>query len=349
MNLRKEVNIAENVELHEENMKIGDREQAVLYGDQEHEASVPEFKDGREYIEWLDRQLPYLETFEPDDRVHYYFFRSWSKEIYHPGLESLNEKVEEDVDLEDECIEETMKKDEKFWEEGTKPEFKDGREFVQWLGRKLRYLEPFAPDDAVHYYFSREWSKVQFQPKLDLLVEECMEETMVEESINEEEMEEIVKDKEETSKKEGKEGTSKEDCMEGTFNVEGIEETEGVVETQRITQYDHVDGENDEEENENPYIRLMTSPLILEGLLLKNQEDNTKKSSKESKIPREEVGTLSNFLSADNKNSSNLLRRWSWLNPFTPKNKKGKEQKNQEKKTKKERRAMLLFFRLFGR
>ncbi|XP_048728680.2 uncharacterized protein LOC125646435 isoform X2 [Ostrea edulis] len=267
--------------------------------------------------------------------------------------------MEEDVDLEDECIEETMNKDEKFWEEGTKPEFKDGRELVQWLGRKLRYLEPFAPDDAVHYYFSREWSRVQFQPQLDL-VEECMEETIVEKSINEEEMEEIVKDKEETSKKEGKEGTSKEDCMEGTFNVEGIEETERVIikkediketiqETQGITQYDHVDGENEEEENENPYIRLMTSPLILEGLLLKNQEDNTKKSRKESKMQINEVGTLSKFLSADKKNSSNLLKRWSWLNPFTPKNKKGKEQKNQEKKTKKERRAMLLFFRLFGR
>ncbi|XP_056013496.1 uncharacterized protein LOC130046340 isoform X2 [Ostrea edulis] len=223
---------------------------------------------------------------------------------------------------------------------------------------KLKF-QPFAPDDAVHYYFSREWSRVQFQPQLDL-VEECMEETIVKKSINEEEMEEIVKDKENISKKEGKEGTSKEDCMEGTFNVEGIKETEGVVikkediketieESQRITQYDHVDGENDEEENENPYIRLMTSPLILEGLLLKNQEDNTKKSSKESKIPRDEVGTLSNFLSTDKKNSSNLLKRWSWLNPFTPKNKKRKEQKNQEKKTKKERRAMLLFFRLFGR
>lgn len=90
--------------------------------------------------------------------------------------------------------------------------------------------------------------------------EECMEETIVEKSINEEEMEKIVKDKENISKKEGKEGTSKEDCMEGTFNVEGIEETEGVViktedmketiqESQRITQYDHVDGENDEEVN----------------------------------------------------------------------------------------------------
>ncbi|XP_056000108.1 nucleolar protein 58-like [Ostrea edulis] len=171
--------------------------------------------------------------------------------------------------------------------------------------------------------------------------EECMEETIVEESINEEETEEIAKDKEDISKKEGKEGTSKEDCMEGIFNVEGIEETEGVVikkediketiqETQRITQYDHVDGENEEEENENPYIRLMTSPLILEGLLLKNQEDNTKKSSKESKMPRDDVGTLSKFLSADKK-------------------KKGKEQKNQEKKAKKERRVMLLFFQLFGR
>ncbi|XP_062598706.1 uncharacterized protein LOC134260139 [Saccostrea cucullata] len=52
--------------------------------------TMSEFKDGTEYLEWLERQLPYLEEFEASDAVHYYFFRSWSKHtLYFPEMEPL--------------------------------------------------------------------------------------------------------------------------------------------------------------------------------------------------------------------------------------------------------------------
>jgi hypothetical protein len=85
------------------------------------------------------------------------------------------------------------------WEEGLRPEFNSGKQLVEWLKRKLPYLEvcryyqklfpwkdtssekkpyvnfqikfqPFAPDDAVHYCFKREWSKQKFEPQLDDVV-----------------------------------------------------------------------------------------------------------------------------------------------------------------------------------
>lgn len=94
---------------------------------------------------------------------------------------------------------------ENIWEEVLKPEYESGRRFVEWLGRKLPYLEVYtvlleinftisfkkiwqihvysksvlvkhrftstiAPRDAIHCYFNREWSWKKFELKLNVLV-----------------------------------------------------------------------------------------------------------------------------------------------------------------------------------
>ncbi|XP_062575722.1 uncharacterized protein LOC134237608 isoform X2 [Saccostrea cucullata] len=102
-----------------------------------------EFKDGTEYLEWLERQLPYIEEFEASDADHYYFFRSWSKQrSYFPEMEPLIEiEEEESISLTHDYADGAVKETEKVWENGTKPEFKDGRQLVEWLERKLSYLE----------------------------------------------------------------------------------------------------------------------------------------------------------------------------------------------------------------
>ncbi|XP_056012959.1 uncharacterized protein LOC125681317 [Ostrea edulis] len=186
---------------------------------------------------------------------------------------------------------------------------------------KLKF-QPFAPDDAVHYYFCREWSRDNFQPKLDLLVEEDMETTTEDEYM---------------------EGTIPEECMGGTIHDESMKEInrdesmketihdksmEGIIHDESMEgTINDIEEENDEEEN--PYIKMMRSPLVVEGFLIKNK-DNTTNIRKESKDLMNETGTLSALLSDDKK-------------------KNGKENKKHGKKAKKGRRAILFFFRLFGR
>lgn len=140
-----------------------------------------EFKTGDEYLQWLELQLPYVEPFLPKDDTHYYFFRTWRKDDlkYYSEMEYLNEMENEDG--EDEI--ETDIFDPNFSElkptnEETKPEFDSGRQLVEWLGRRLEYIEPFAPIDAVHFYFKRRWSREKFVASLDAFEErETVEET----------------------------------------------------------------------------------------------------------------------------------------------------------------------------
>eukprot|EP00105_Crassostrea_gigas_P045497 XP_019929645.1 PREDICTED: uncharacterized protein LOC109620848 [Crassostrea gigas] len=62
--------------------------------------------------------------------------------------------------------------------EETKPDFDSGRQLMEWLRMKLDYLEPFAPNDAVHFYFKRKWSREKFVATVDTLEEvETVEET----------------------------------------------------------------------------------------------------------------------------------------------------------------------------
>ncbi|XP_048756259.2 uncharacterized protein LOC125667021 [Ostrea edulis] len=135
-----------------------------------------EFRDGTEYLQWLDCQLPYLQPFESQYAVHHYFFRYWSRnEQYQfiPEMEPLIE-MDEDIDGHSEYVNDAADK-ENIWEEGLKPEFESGRQLVKWLERKLPFLESFAPDDAIHYCFNREWSRMKFEATFDALVEEHIE------------------------------------------------------------------------------------------------------------------------------------------------------------------------------
>nr|XP_034302377.1 uncharacterized protein LOC117681534 [Crassostrea gigas] len=49
---------------------------------------------------------------------------------------------------------------------------------MEWLGRRLEYIEPFSPYDAVHFYFKRRWSSEIFVASLTAVEErETVEET----------------------------------------------------------------------------------------------------------------------------------------------------------------------------
>lgn len=140
-----------------------------------------EFKTGAEYLQWLKLQLPYVEPFLPKDDTHYYFFRKWRKDDlkYYSEMEYLNEMENEDGENEIETdIFDPNFSELKPTNEETKPEFDSGRQLVEWLGRRLEYLEPFAPIDAVHFYFKRRWSREKFVASLDAFEErETVEET----------------------------------------------------------------------------------------------------------------------------------------------------------------------------
>ncbi|XP_048775391.2 uncharacterized protein LOC125679984 [Ostrea edulis] len=174
----------------------------------------------------------------------------------------------------------------------------------------------------------------------DKSMEKSIDDEIMEETIYDEIMEGIIHD-------ESMEGTIHDEIMERTMKEEGGVETFQVKDTQRTAQY--VEEENGEEENEDhSYIRIMRSPLVLEGFLLKNK-DNTTNIRKESKDLINEAGTSSALLSDDKKqNSSKLFKLLSRFNPFTAKNTNGKEN-NHGRKAKKGRRPILLFCRLFGR
>ncbi|XP_061184919.1 uncharacterized protein LOC133192931 [Saccostrea echinata] len=266
-----------------------------------------EFKDGTEYLEWLDQQLPYLERFESSDAVHYYYFRSWSRQRYFPDMEPLLEKEfeeDEDVSLTDDYVDGTVKKTEKVRENGTKPEFKDGRQLVEWLERKLPYLEPFAPEDALHYYFNRQWSRQKFELKLDILVEEDME------------------NKKETAAQ----------CNQG----------DGV-------------GFEDKDDR-NPYIKLMASPLVLEGFNFRKSEPHgngaKRNTTREKDTFMMQFSTGGDSLFGDKMLSSiKIAKIQSRLHPLLQKNKKGKRDNfTDEKKGKKKRtnKTFSFILRVFG-
>ncbi|XP_062566362.1 uncharacterized protein LOC134228699 [Saccostrea cucullata] len=140
-------------------------------------------------------------------------------------MESLIEKEiekEDSVSLTDDYADGPVNEPEKVWENGTKPEFKDGRQLVEWLERKLPYFEPFAPEDAVHYYFNRQWSRQKSELKLETLHEEDNEE----------------------------ENVAADQCS-------------------------HRDDQSlENKDDRNPYIKMMASPLFLEGLNFKKSESH---------------------------------------------------------------------------
>nr|XP_034302362.1 uncharacterized protein LOC105345161 [Crassostrea gigas] len=143
------------------------------------EETKPEFVSGRQLVEWLGRRLEYIEPFAPNDAVHFYFKRRWSRDKFVATVDTLKEMENED----DEDVLETQVSDLDISElkptnEETKPDFDSGRQLMEWLRMKLDYLEPFAPNDAVHFYFKRKWSREKFVASVDTLEEvETVEET----------------------------------------------------------------------------------------------------------------------------------------------------------------------------
>ncbi|XP_065927550.1 uncharacterized protein [Magallana gigas] len=145
----------------------------------------PEFGSGRQLVEWLERRLEYIEPFAPNDAVHFYFKRTWSREKFVATVDTLEEMENED----DEEVLETEVSHQNVSQllieptnEETKPEFDSGRQLMEWLGKRLEYIEPFAPNDAVHFYFKRRWSREKFVASLTVVEErETVEETKEEE------------------------------------------------------------------------------------------------------------------------------------------------------------------------
>ncbi|XP_056010549.1 uncharacterized protein LOC125680361 [Ostrea edulis] len=165
-----------------------------------------------------------------------------------------------------------------------------------------------------------------------IIPEECMGGTIhdksMEKSIDDESMEGIIDDEimEETIYDEIMEGIIHDESMEETMMEEGGVEAfkvKDTKETKSTAQY--VEEENDEEENDlHPYIKMMRSPLVVEGFLIKNKDNITN-------IRKESKDLINEALLSDDKK------------------KNGKENKNHGEKAKKGRRAILFLFRLFGR
>ncbi|XP_062575721.1 uncharacterized protein LOC134237608 isoform X1 [Saccostrea cucullata] len=266
-----------------------------------------EFKDGTEYLEWLERQLPYIEEFEASDADHYYFFRSWSKQrSYFPEMEPLIEiEEEESISLTHDYADGAVKETEKVWENGTKPEFKDGRQLVEWLERKLSYLEPFAPEDAVHYYFNRQWSRQKSELKLEVLVEDDHEN-----------------------------------------------------ENENIDHFNHGDDKSlKNKDDRNPYIKMMASPLVLEGFNFKKSEphgdDTAKNATKEKDTPKMQFTNGCDSLIGELMLSGvKIAKIQSKLHPLLQKkNKEKRDHFTEEKKKAKTetKKTMFSFFRhVFG-
>lgn len=145
----------------------------------------PEFVSGRQLVEWLERRLEYIEPFAPNDAVHFYFKRTWSREKFVATVDTLEEMENKDDEeaLETEVLHQNLSQllIEPTNEE-TKPEFDSGRQLMEWLGRRLECIEPFAPNDAVQFYFKRRWSREKFVASLDAVEErETVDETNEEE------------------------------------------------------------------------------------------------------------------------------------------------------------------------
>eukprot|EP00105_Crassostrea_gigas_P029540 XP_011451521.1 PREDICTED: uncharacterized protein LOC105345160 [Crassostrea gigas] len=104
----------------------------------------PEFVSGRQLVEWLGRRLEYIEPFAPNDAVHFYFKRTWSREKFVATVDTLEEMENED----DEEVLETEVSHQNVIQllieptnEETKPEFDSGRQLMEWLGKRLEYIE----------------------------------------------------------------------------------------------------------------------------------------------------------------------------------------------------------------
>ncbi|XP_061169982.1 uncharacterized protein LOC133179205 [Saccostrea echinata] len=145
---------------------IKEETEEELYKGNTGEDIKPKFASGAEYLDWLDRQLPYLEPFLPENADHVYFFRRWSREDfrYSPWLETLFEEEPRKLTTENN-------------EDDIEPEFASGEEYLGWLGRQLPCLEPFVNDDTIHACYEFEWRKRNdYAPRLNTVIEETEEE-----------------------------------------------------------------------------------------------------------------------------------------------------------------------------